>query len=88
MHTDPTPARQFVVSGSEDHHIYLWDLQTTQISGLLRGRPTADAPGDGHCAVVLGVDACGARGRPLLASAGGEADRTVKLWAHESWAPS
>ena len=28
---EPSPQRQYVVSGSEDHHAYLWHLQSTEV---------------------------------------------------------
>jgi COMPASS component SWD3 len=70
---------KLVLSGSEDHHVYAWSLNTRECVGLLRGRAGRDAEGDGHCDVVMGIDA--SEGRPLVATGGGPADRAVKLWA-------
>lgn len=75
--------KKYVVSGSEDHHVYIWDLNTRTVAGLLRGRRSADAPGEGHSDVVLSVDATeGAGVPPLIASCG--MDSTVKIWEHVS----
>ena len=70
---------KYVISGSEDHHIYIWDLNTRVCKGVLRGKSSPDAKGDGHCDVVLGLDT--SRASPLLASSSGSADCTVKLWS-------
>ena len=51
-----------------------------QIVGILRGRPTADAPGDGHCSTVLSVDAAVEVGRRLIASGGQLGDGCIKIW--------
>lgn len=56
----------------------------SQVVGLLRGRPTADAPGDGHCSIVLSVDAAMEAGRQFIASGGHHGDGAVKVWAHDS----
>lgn len=121
--------RKLVACGSEDHHVYLWDLQSrqargawwaaghavqavsrgqaaclyarlpraaasptsplalrnaTQIAGILRGRPSQDAPVGGHCATVLTVDAALEAGCLRIASGGQKGDGSVKLWQHES----
>jgi WD40 repeat protein len=109
--------QRYVACGSEDHHVYFWDLQTKQvrwlvqwgqdvwwrvwcasdtwcvisacalavccpqIAGILRGRPSPDAAGDGHCNTVLTVDAAMAAGRELIASGGHMGDGTIKIWA-------
>jgi COMPASS component SWD3 len=73
------PAGELVLSGSEDHHVYAWHLNSRSVAGLLRGRPSEDTPGDGHCDAVLAVDANPVL--PMIASGGYERDRTVKLWA-------
>ena len=73
---------KYIVCGSEDHHVFLWRLNTKSIVGLLRGRADPGAPGDGHCDVVLSVATNDSV--PMIASAGGERDCTVKLWRHSS----
>ena len=55
----------------------------SQIMGILRGRPSADAPGSGHCATVLAVDAAQQVGCMLIASGGHTGDGTLKIWQHE-----
>lgn len=70
---------KYVISGSEDHHIYIWDLNSRVCKGVLRGKSSPDAKGDGHCDVVLGLDP--SRASSLLASSSGSADCTVKLWS-------
>ena len=74
--------RRLVVSGSEDHHVYAWDLQSRHIMGLLRGRESVGAAGEGHTGVVLSVDATAAgEGIPPLIASGGR-DQVVKVWEH------
>ena len=53
-----------------------------QIVGILRGRPSADAPGGGHCATVLAVDAAQQVGCMLIATGGHAGDGTLKIWRH------
>ena len=76
---DPS-GNKYVVSGSEDHHVYVWDLNKRSIVGLVRGRRDADAPGEGHCDVVHGVDVSPTA--PMLATSAGGRDATVKLWKY------
>jgi COMPASS component SWD3 len=78
---EPAPStEQYVISGSEDHHIYFWDLNQKTVTGVLHGRPGPDSPGAGHCDVVHAVDTSSREA--LVASGGGERDGTVKLWRH------
>ena len=79
MVNEPT-GNKYVVSGSEDHHIFMWDLNNRTVAGVLRGRSGPDSPGDGHCDVVMSVDTNPAE--PVMASAGGPRDRTVKIWKY------
>eukprot|EP00959_Pyramimonas_sp_CCMP1952_P448965 9401005-Pyramimonas_sp.AAC.1 len=72
------PQHQYIVSGSEDHGVYLWDLNSREIVQKLDGRESADAQGDGHCDVVVAID-CHAN-RPVIASGSLEKDKTVKIW--------
>jgi COMPASS component SWD3 len=81
MVNEPT-GNKYVVCGSEDHHVFLWDLNQRSIAGILRGRSGPDSPGDGHCDVVLSVDTNTLE--PIIGSAGGTKDKTVKLWRYEA----
>lgn len=61
----------FVVSGSEDNKVVLWDIQTKKIVQTL----------DGHTGTVLGVDA-----HPtldMIASAAAEEDKSIRIWVDE-----
>jgi COMPASS component SWD3 len=64
--------RPLVAAGSEDGRLCLWDVQTRALVAQL----------EGHGEAVLAVDAhpslC------VLASGGGEADRSIKLWSDDS----
>ena len=74
--------KKYVVCGSEDHHIYFWDLNSKEIKGVLQGRDSPEAAGNGHCDAVHAVDT--SIHQPLVASAGGSNDRTVKLWRYNT----
>ena len=74
-------ARPLVVVGSEDHHVYTYDLQTKKIAGILRGRQNVDSEGDGHCDIVLGIGT--GHKTPILASSGGSKDAAVKIWKRQ-----
>jgi COMPASS component SWD3 len=77
---------QFIVSGSEDHHVYIWDLHTTELVGILRGKEKqgggggGDGGGEGgHSGVVLGVD-CSKGDGSFIASCG--LDKSIKIWRY------
>jgi len=63
---------EHVVSGSEDHSVYLWGLQDRQIKQKL----------EGHTDTVLSV-ACHPFDK-CIASAGSCLDKTVRTWRYES----
>ena len=62
-----------VVAGSEDGHIHVWDLQTSQKLHVVK---------DAHDAAVLGVDPHPRK--DVLASCSLSKDAAVKLWAYRS----
>ena len=66
---DKTEERAFVVSGSEDGEIFVWDVQSKEILQSMAG----------HDGVVLGVDTCKQDG--LLVSGG--LDKTVRIWERD-----
>ena len=70
-----------VMVGSEDHHVYAYDLQSKNLAGILRGRENASISGDGHCDTVLGVGT--GYSSPIVATSGGAADATIKVWKKE-----
>lgn len=61
---------KWVVSGSEDHKVYIWDLQTRQVVQVL----------EGHRDVVLAV-AVHPKAN-MIASAGMEKDLAIKIWVN------
>lgn len=73
-----TDGSKLILSGSEDHHVYMWDLNSRVCRGILRGKPSREAEGHGHCDVVLGVEASSVQ--PLIVTAAGSGDCTVKIW--------
>ena len=78
--TNEPSVKKYVVCGSQDYHVFAWDLNSKEVVGVLRGRPTAASSDGGHCDVPLAVD-CSSEA-PLIASGGGDADRTIKLWRY------
>ncbi len=60
--------RPTVISGSEDHSVYVWDVQSRQVLQILRG----------HCDVVMSVAVHPFK--KMIASGALEKDRTVILW--------
>ena len=78
-----------VVSGSENHDIFLWNVNTQRVSCRLRGMPTQ--PGEteeivakkkeAHSDVVIAV-ACNPK-FPMIASGALEPDKSVRVWTRK-----
>lgn len=71
-----------VACGSEDHSVVLYDLNSKAVRQVLPGRPNKGAPGEGHCDVVLCVDAHPTQA--ALLSSGHVNDASVKLWEYSA----
>jgi COMPASS component SWD3 len=67
-----TGARPYVVAGSEDKRVCVWDVQSRELVQAL----------EGHTDAVLAVDAHPSL--DVLASGGVEGDRCIKLWSDGS----
>jgi len=59
---------KWIVSGSADKYIYIWDLNTKELVQKL----------EGHKDVVVGVSSHPTKG--IIASGALEGDKTVKIW--------
>lgn len=78
---DPSGGK-YVLSGSEDHHVYVWNLNKTKnIVGVLRGKATSNDAGNGHCDVVQGIATNMVQ--PMIATSAGRRDCTIKIWKHK-----
>lgn len=80
--TKTSDGSKFVISGSEDHHVYIWSLNTRECLGILRGKPSAESHGDGHCDVVSAIHT--SQATPHVVTGAGSADCTIKIWTHKA----
>lgn len=64
---------KYIVSGSEDNCVYIWDLQGRNILQKL----------EGHTDTVISVSCHPTENK--IASGGLHNDRTVRLWVQDSW---
>ena len=80
--TKTSDGSKFVISASEDHHAYVWSLNTRECLGILRGRPSAESNGEGHCDFVSSIHT--SQVTPHVVTGGGAADCTIKIWGHSS----
>ncbi|KHN03803.1 WD repeat-containing protein 5 [Glycine soja] len=62
---------KYIVSGSEDHCVYIWDLQQKLVQKL-----------EGHTDTVISVTCHPTENK--IASAGLAGDRTVRVWVQDS----
>ena len=60
----------WVAAGSEDHHVYVWDVNTQEVCQVLKG----------HTDVVSCVAVHPEQS--ILVSCAGNQDQTVKVWEH------
>mmetsp|Transcript_21785 Transcript_21785/g.30304 ORF Transcript_21785/g.30304 Transcript_21785/m.30304 type:complete len:377 (-) Transcript_21785:237-1367(-) len=70
-----------VVCGSEEHSVFIWNLNEKYVLQQIHGRKSSEEEGDGHCDVVVAVD-CYSQGG-VIASGALDKDRTVKIWISE-----
>ncbi|CAD7696095.1 unnamed protein product [Ostreobium quekettii] len=77
-HTQGRHGYRWLVSGSEDNGIYVWEINKKKLCQKIEGRATPSSPGEGHCDVVLCVDT-----HPkqiMVASGAKERDCSIRLW--------
>jgi len=73
---------KLVLSGSEDHHVYVWNLNSRDLVGVLRGRDKDTTGGEGaqgHSDAVVGIDASEVASIVVT----GSKDTTVKVWKRD-----
>ena len=75
MHAGFTSCGQ-LVSGSEDHRIYVWDIQTGEVIQEL----------EGHSESILSVDTH--LKTNLIVSSGAYPDHTIKIWQMTDQVPA
>lgn len=77
-HTRGRMGGRWLVTGSEDNGIYVWEISKRKLCQKIEGRSNPSSPGNGHCDVVLCVDAH--PNQTIIASGARTKDRTIRLW--------